>query len=94
MFVIVSSESYTLMVRDVEVLIEVEWYPVDGFQCRVNVYDTEEERWICGYDKRVIADSFWEGLGGVLCETLDWDWEQADSQLADWGIFAPEDEEV
>jgi hypothetical protein len=71
--------------------VAVHYYPVDGFQCTISIWDGEN--FVTLYDKRVIADSVWEGIGSALTRSLEIDWDQADTYLADWGIFCPDDEE-
>jgi hypothetical protein len=71
--------------------VAVHYYPVDGFQCTISVWDGDD--FVTLYDKRVIADSVWEGIGFALTGSMDLDWWQADELLAGWGIVQPDDEE-
>lgn len=79
--------------EDDNVIVNVTFYRVDGFRAWVMVWDDNNHAYCTTFDSRVIADSFWEGMGSALTEALDIDWEQADAQLAEWGIYAPEDDE-
>jgi len=74
-------------------LVAVHHYPVDGVQVTVSIWDEQESSYYEPYDKRVIADSLWESVCCALVESYDLDWEQADSQCAEWGIYAPSDDE-
>lgn len=86
------NETTTYESRNGDVYVDVTFYPVDGFRATVSVWDSGNRAYRTAYDKRVIADSFWEGMGSALTQALDIEWEEADAQLADWGIFPPDEE--
>ena len=71
--------------------VAVHHYPVDGVQVTVSIWNGDD--FVTKFDKRVIADSLWEAMGSAMTQGLDIEWEQADAQLADWGIFPPDDDE-
>lgn len=78
---------------DDNVIVNVTFYPVDGFRAWVMVWDDDNRSYHTAFDKRVIADSFWEGMLCVLTEALDIESEQADYLLAEWDIFPPSDDD-
>jgi len=86
-----SDKSY--MTEDKNISVSVHFYPVDGVQISVDLWDEEEEDYYTVVDSRYICDSFYEAMCSALFEGCDITWEQAESQCADWGIFAPENEE-
>lgn len=71
--------------------VAVHHYPIDGAQIIVSKWDGED--FITLYDSRVIADSLWEGVIGALVEALGIDSHEADFMCAEWGIYAPLEEE-
>jgi hypothetical protein len=73
-------------------MVEVEPYPVDGSQVRVREWDGKE--WNTLYNKRVIAESYYEMLTSSLVES-GIEWEDADYMVSwVWEIYPPmEDEE-
>jgi hypothetical protein len=71
--------------------VAVHRYPVDGVQVTVSIWNGND--FVTKFDKRVIADSLWEAMGSAMTQGLDIEWEQADYQLAEWGIFPPEDDD-
>lgn len=73
-----------------ELQVAIHHYPVDGFQCTVSRWDGDD--FIVLYDSRMIADSVWEGIGSALTRALGIEWDEADSMMAEWGIFAPDEE--
>lgn len=73
-----------------ELQVAIHHYPVDGFQCTISRWDGDT--FITLYDKRVIADSLWEGVGSALTRALAIEWDEADAMMADWDIFAPDEE--
>ena len=74
-------------------VVYIHHYPVDGFQCEIHKWNFDTRDFDVIYDKRVIADSLWEGIGGALTEAFGWEWDTADYYLSKWGIFMPDDDE-
>jgi hypothetical protein len=71
-------------------IVEVEPYPSDGSQVRVRLWDGTD--WDTLYNRRVIADNWYEMLTGALVD-VGLDWEDADWAVNEWGIYPPDDED-
>lgn len=63
---------------------------LQGWQVEVSYWTGEE--FVSQYDRYVIAESLFEATYGALADA-SFDEDSIEWQLAEWGIFAPEDEE-
>jgi hypothetical protein len=68
--------------------VAIHYYPMDGFQCTISQWDGDD--FITLYDKRVIAESLYEGVSDALVASVpNVDYDDAYTLCADWGIFPP-----
>jgi hypothetical protein len=79
--------------EDKNISVDAYFYPVDGVQITVNVWDDNEDDYYTVVDSRFICESFHEAMSTALMRGCDFDYWQADEQCANWGIFPPDDEE-
>ena len=78
-----SDKVYAFEHKAIDYTILTHRYPSDGVQVQVNQWDDDEEDYVTVYDQRVIDDTYWLAVAGVMGGILDESYEELEGWLAD-----------
>ena len=71
--------------------VSIDPRPIQGLGVQVSFWDGDDFQ--VRYEQFVIADSWYEAITDALVQSGYGDWETADYQVSQCGIFPPDDQE-